>query len=112
MSIRRHHTVGNALNLRHQYPLLARHVDLVEPGPPALLDLPGFGDEPRPGGHRGQVADGHAERDSRLAVGVARSAEGDVRQGEDDPSMRMTLKVDHTGLERQPERRTCSKSAD
>src|SRR5438552_1016871 len=45
------------------------------------------------------VSDAVGERDRRLAVGIARGAEGDVSEGEDDAAVRVALEVHHVRLE-------------
>ena len=96
-------SVGDAVDLRHERTRGGTDHDLVEPGPPALFHLPRLSQETRAGGDRGYEADGHAEGDRRLVVGIAGGAEGDVGHGEDDASVRKTLEVDHVRLERETE---------
>jgi len=95
--------VGNAMDASYWRPSRGAHHHLVEPGPPALFELPGFSEETRAGGHRGHEADGHAQRHRGLTMGIAGGPERNVGHGEDDATVRETPEVDHVGLEREPD---------
>src|SRR5204863_154384 len=68
--------MGDAVGERDRRAGLGRDLDLVESRPPSLFLLPPFGDQRRVRRHRVEERDRDVERHGRLAVGVARRAEG------------------------------------
>src|SRR5438876_2333768 len=91
--------VSDAVGERDRRAALGGDLDLVEPGPPSLLLLPPLRDQRRVRLHRVEERDRDVQRDGRVAGGVARGAEGDVGEGEDDAAVRIALEVHHVRLE-------------
>src|SRR2546430_12058478 len=91
--------VSDAVGERDRRAVLGGDLDLVKSGPAPLLLLPPLGDQRRVRRHRVEERDRDVERDRRLAVGIARGAEGDVGEGEDDAAVRVALEVHHVRLE-------------
>lgn len=93
--------MGDGLGAGDPAPVLGGDVEAIEAGSPSLLDLARLGDQRRVRHRAGEVVDGHTQRNGVPPVGVARRAEGDVGQGEDDAAVGLALKVDHVCLQLQ-----------
>lgn len=87
--------VGRAVAQSHQGATLSGNSETIEscPAPPALLSCCGI--EACASLHSVQEVDADIERHSHLTVGVAGSREGNVRQREDDATVKQVHEIQH-----------------